>query len=811
MTFAITVSLMLAAGIDPLVTDRSVAGPSVRPGAAENDELMESLGRDIRKWESDPNMRAQLAQARATRGWILLQNGEPQKALADFDATIAIDPRMEYARAGRAQCYQRLGDTVRADAELRAIGGRLGDPAFDFFGSFRNEFSNSGAILPTVAWLLVVVAWVIAAICNSVVGWSQKVEASGKLSRFVWVVACLGLIEILPVAVWAVLACGHGGRMDQLPMAGLLTYVSLILTLPYLMPPVRLRGTKEKLPRVDDGPFLARVAELAGKMNVSNPMVRLWPSLASSQQALAFAGTIQAPQLVVTDGILRRLQPVERDAIVAHELAHLANGSLWLLAAVVPVGCGVAVAASFYLPVAIALPLGFAFVVGFKRVVSRPYEYDCDRRAARAIGFRETISALAKIHAVHPIPNSGLVSLLVYATATHPSREMRLAALSDAAPASDRPDVGISAAAVRGHRLATWAALTIWLLAVAVTPAVALQRPELNWLPFPLWIVAGTPLLLLVAAQRRQTTLAKNRMGRSRRWIIPAIVAGVIALWVLFHRASGSSPESPWLLRFVIVMQALAASAAVAVVIWLLWTEKTRKLRRNVLLAFQVHDFRRALALGAASPRVVARDHVLRYNMALARAICGDRSAAIAEMDELWGDKPRFPLTALALSQLLLDADQPEKALDVAREVAKLLPRDPTPPFLEAAALRRLGRLDEAEAACDRALAIEPRDGTVVALQAALACDRGDTERAALSIAIALGYAPGAAYVLVVQAEHALKTQPLEAARRAVKEAVEAVRTNPFAFLAPDVERLELKLAELEGATPIFSTARPTV
>src|SRR5262249_51940689 len=151
---------------------------------------------------------------------------------------------------------------------------------------------------------------------------------------------------------------------------------------------------KEKLPLVDDTPFLARVAELAGKMNVSNPVVRLWPSLTSSQQALACAGTIQAPQLVVTDGILRRLQPGQRDAIVAHELAHLANGSLWLLAAVVPVSCALAIASSFFLPVAIALPLGFALLAGFRRFVSRPYEYDCDRRAARAIGFRETTAAL---------------------------------------------------------------------------------------------------------------------------------------------------------------------------------------------------------------------------------------------------------------------------------------------------------------------------------------------------------------------------------------------------------------------------------
>jgi len=108
--------------------------------------------------------------------------------------------------------------------------------------------------------------------------------------------------------------------------------------------------------------------------------------------------------------------------------------------------------ASAFLPASIAVPFGMALFVGLKRLVSRPYELDCDRRAARAIGFRETAAALAKIHAVHPIRNSGLLSLLVYATATHPSREIRLAALRDAAPVTDRPDIDLSEPRIRWQR-----------------------------------------------------------------------------------------------------------------------------------------------------------------------------------------------------------------------------------------------------------------------------------------------------------------------------------------------------------------------
>jgi Zn-dependent protease with chaperone function len=38
----------------------------------------------------------------------------------------------------------------------------------------------------------------------------------------------------------------------------------------------------------------------------------------------------------VTDGLISRLDDDERDAIVCHELGHVANGSLWFLMALMP-------------------------------------------------------------------------------------------------------------------------------------------------------------------------------------------------------------------------------------------------------------------------------------------------------------------------------------------------------------------------------------------------------------------------------------------------------------------------------------------
>jgi len=119
--------------------------------------------------------------------------------------------------------------------------------------------------------------------------------------------------------------------------------------------------------------------------------------------------------------------------------------------------------------------------------------------------------------------------------------------------------------------------------------------------------------------------------------------------------------------------------------------------------------------------------------------------------------------------------------------------------------------LDEAQAACESVLALEPEDGTGQAIAAGIALDRGESARAQELIAQALDRSPGDVYLLVIGAEIALQTQPLEVARSVVAAAVSAVRTNPLVFLETDVSQIEHKLAEREGSTPVFQSAEPVV
>lgn len=799
MTFAVAICLLLGGGADPPTSDRPVAAWTDRDEASAVETVLEALDRDIEKWTGDPEMKGRLAQALATRGWVRMQKAASRQALADFDAALAIDPDLTYARAGRGSWFLQSGDTDRAQAEFAQIPQEPGAPP-----SFR-EFGKTD-VSPEAAVFIVFFFWLTAFSINFAAGRTQQIGVAGQFARLVCVAACLGLIAVLPVAVWAMLlAAPHAGASEQFYMALGMTIISIAFTTAYLGPPIRLRGTKDKLPLVVDAAFLARVAELAQMMKVPVPVVRLWPTLNSSQRALAYAGTIQAPQLVVTDGILRRLSAVERDAIVAHELAHIANGSLWPIVALIPVSCAAATVASSFVPLSIAGALGMAFFVGLKRLVIRPLEFDCDRRAARVIGFRDTATALSKIHAVGQIPNAGLLSLLVYATATHPSCEVRLAALCSAAPLSDKPDVALPVDRIRCERLVAVVAFLVWLGVVAGSLWAALVKPELPWF-IPLLAVTFAPTALSLLSQRKVFARNRKRLGK-RPWWVTSLGLGVpigVPLGLLLTPLISTEPASFYVR---VAVSILLMSLALAGLVWLLWTYRRRKLRRDVLLALQVHDFGRALALGEANPALVARDYKLRHNVALARAVCGDRLTAILDLERLWHDKPRFPLAALTLGGLLLDADRPEQALEVARAVAPKLDDDALPPYLEAAALRRLGRLEEARAACQRAIALAPEDGTILALQAAIVADGGVLPSARQMIEMAQRLSPGAGQVMLIRAGILLEMEPPEEARVVVEEAIAAVRSNPLLFLQGEIRRLEQKLAERDSSLAVAESA----
>ena len=292
--------------------------------------------------------------------------------------------------------------------------------------------------------------------------------------------------------------------------------------------------------------------------------------------------------------------------------------------------------------------------------------------------------------------------------------------------------------------------------------------PQVPFLTAPLWIVVLTPVLLKQFAQRRQISLAKRRMGQSR-WKSLLVVASLLVwlslvyspLWAsrLVTKWGGFADPTSVLVHMLTLP--LLAAACLPVIFWLSRGQKNQKLRQKVAAAVQMHDFRRVLEIGRSASRAVARDPLLRYQMAFSRAVTGDCPGAIAEFERLWRDHPRLPLTALSLTSLLLAADQAERRSPSPRalSVACRTTRQPTC-WLPARSADSDVWTSPAKPAAERWRPIRGV-GAAQAIGALISLDAGDLLQAQQAIARGLELSPGEPYVLLCRGEIALKTQPL--------------------------------------------------
>ncbi|MBA4182293.1 MAG: hypothetical protein C0506_17055, partial [Anaerolinea sp.] len=301
-------------------------------------------------------------------------------------------------------------------------------------------------------------------------------------------------------------------------MATIAAHVVLMVT---ILRPVALADGRP-LMDIDSGPLVDRVARLAHQMNIAPPAIRRIPSISSDLDAVAFLSGLPAYTVLVSDGLQQRLTPEEQEAILTHELGHIANGSLWWYALIAPLAASVPVVVSLVaagrdIPIdgqlMTLLPLACAVHVGIKRLIGRTLEYDCDRRAAAVAGASSMASALQKIHAIGRVPESGLLSWLLHATAVHPSNDERIDTLDWRAPITDLVQVPWRKAEVSRRRWAVRAAAALWVAILAVS-LMWILTPDRTWPLLPdalLFTTAGVPFLLLVALQRRRTRFARKQ------------------------------------------------------------------------------------------------------------------------------------------------------------------------------------------------------------------------------------------------------------------------------------------------------------
>jgi Zn-dependent protease with chaperone function len=196
----------------------------------------------------------------------------------------------------------------------------------------------------------------------------------------------------------------------------------------------RLRGERVTVRPLLVGDLRERISALAGKAGVKLNQIAVVPA---DRWRDANAYALQGNNLWITDYLLKQLNVLEVDAIVAHELGHLKLKHPEWLARIMIFGMiggffGITLwltqfdFLSAYVP---PLPVVMLLVMLVLYFVARQFEFSADRQAIRLTGNPEAfISALAKIHRLSLMPmqwGHWHEQLL-----THPSTNRRLTAVA---------------------------------------------------------------------------------------------------------------------------------------------------------------------------------------------------------------------------------------------------------------------------------------------------------------------------------------------------------------------------------------------
>jgi Zn-dependent protease with chaperone function/Flp pilus assembly protein TadD len=640
-------------------------------------------------------------------------------------------------------------------------------------------------VLAVEGLIIIAVGGGVLTLVNVASGWRQRREGGGTLSRLLGVSLAFTLLEGVPIVLAVV---GHFAS-DEAPgdatlfVAGLVCFMNFVVLRLFLQP--HRTGT-EPPELVRDATLLARVGEISQNMGIAAPPVRLRRTLGGVAAAQGRVEGLVVPTLIVTDGILDRLTAPERDAILAHELAHIANGSLWLLALMSASAASLAVGFAWFVPGWVTIGLWIAIYVGLIRIASRFIEIDCDSRAGRAVGYAEMASALRKIHAIHSFRGASWRKHLRFAMATHPHLETRMAALNRAAEKAGRGSIPYWADVVRRQGQLSVAALFTWLGVVILTLCVAWRAELSYWIPCFLVAAYAASRFFGTPERRRLLKINRRRMGTGHMARLGAILPPLLigSIWILLH--------SDWLRDPL--LQIVAPLGLVAFSIVVLFLSHSRRHDTELLgetrEELAARNFPRVLELARQNRKRVSRNPRLRHNVALATAMSGDRTGAIAQLEKLRAESPRFKMASFLLISLYLAQDERRRAFEIAREIATELPLDPGAHYLLARAARRVGDLKQAQEAIDRTRALEA-GGEATALAAGVAADAGDFDRARELIQSAHTHAPGGAHVLIEEANLLIRTKSADVVHEAVRKAIEVARANPFALLDYEIKQLE--------------------
>jgi heat shock protein HtpX len=249
-----------------------------------------------------------------------------------------------------------------------------------------------------------------------------------------------------------------------------------------------LRATGARLVTEGEEPWLhAAVERLAALADVPKPRVAVVDGMVPN--AFATGCDPARSTIAITRGLVSTLEPPEVEAVLAHELAHVANrdGAVMTVASFPALTLGEGIRGApwkmwvFGLPLMGLACLGYALSLGLMLTVSRCREYTADRGAAVLTGAPEQLmSALQKIASgMSQIPQQdmrGVGAMSAFfilptkvSSLTHPPLDKRLSRLAVLAHELGRPDAPFTAAVTtrRARRVDLLAALVTFLAVFA--------------------------------------------------------------------------------------------------------------------------------------------------------------------------------------------------------------------------------------------------------------------------------------------------------------------------------------------------------
>lgn len=784
LTFEMNVGQVEVLQIQKLLNPRD---PEINPDAPEPD--LERAEEICLAWLD----RTKSIDAHVLLAAIRFEQGNSAAAIIVLTEVLAQDSSNWKALWIRSQVLHAVGQFDAAHADAQRMIDVLPNEEFDTLldqdgdgpGPFLFAMFNTGLEIrgdPDLLVALVAIHFVVYFVLGVRCGRRQRREAGGTWGRLIIVAMAIAALWTMPVLTAALLISADFGSPPGLFWWILMEILALMLVRAMLNPPNYSYVGKDPLPPCDDPEMLARVDALSKSIGVKTPTVRSQRALnATTDSVAAFVGGLAPHSIVLYDTVLAQLKEDEQDAVIGHELGHIANGSIWVYTTVYPLTAIAIVVLSFLFGGYLGTIAGMALYVGTFRILSRRYEYDCDRRSALATSPDAMARGLRRIYARHPLGKPGLLTSIVHSMASHPSLDERIHALSKMVGAGQAVSVAYSDDRIRLCRklvrffAITWLALTAFGIAgrlldiAAPFPAIAIHMATFGPMAF-LLIAMRRPARIVALRNKGRFRWKKLRMRQQLALISVLLLAILGGLYAIFPDLLFPDPEPGQAPLTEVVWAAVIILLMGVTLLGGLTKPKPRRYQKLIIEmtgAFQRNDFQRVLDLCDENRKDVDGEKFLRQNEAAALLGTGEFDQCVECFESLVEDEPWFMPAITALAAILIDQGNPQRSLDLIRSVERDLHKlDPMPPLVAARALRELGRNEEAQAECDRAAKLAPDDVSVMGFSASLALLRGDREVADRILDLANSLLPAEPLVIVARAERAILDNDMETLRK---------------------------------------------